>query len=180
MKSITYKRANTDQELKQILILQHANYSTAISEDERIKEGFVTVHHDFKLLKRMNSKCPHTIAKYEDNVVGYALSMVKDFKEDIPVLKPMFQQIDNCLKPNQTYLVMGQICIDKRYRKKGVFRNLYNFMKQQLKPEFDMVVTEVDVLNKRSLNAHYAIGFKPLHIYNSNNQEWALIYWDWT
>ena len=53
-------------------------------------------------------------------------------------------------------------------------------MKQQLKPEFDMVVTEVDVLNKRSLNAHYAIGFKPLHIYNSNNQEWALIYWDWT
>ena len=51
-------------------------------------------------------------------------------------------------------------------------------MKQQLIPEFDMVITEVDVANSRSLNTHYAIGFKPLHKYNSNNQECALVCWE--
>lgn len=135
--------------------------------------------HDFEILKKMNDRCAHIIAKHQDNVVGYALCMLKEFKDDIEVLKPMFQQIDNCLKSNKTYLIMGQICIDKAYRKQGIFRELYNCMRQQLQSEFAMVITEVDLENTRSLNAHCAIGFKDLHFYNSNNQEWALIFWDW-
>ncbi|MEJ2113208.1 MAG: GNAT family N-acetyltransferase [Flavobacteriaceae bacterium] len=178
MSKIVYKRVNTDKELQQILEIQRVNYPTVVSREDRIKEGFVTVKHDFELLKSMNNMCAHIIAKHEDKVVGYALCMLKDFKNKIEVLKPMFQQIEICLKSNQTYIVMGQICIDKSYRKQGIFRRLYNYMKQQLIPEFDMIITEVDVANSRSLNAHYAIGFKLLHIYNSNNQEWALVCWE--
>ena len=176
---IEYKRAKTDLELNQILELQRANIPSIISEDEKKKEGFVTVHHTLEILKAMNDKCAHIIAKHQDKVVGYALCMLKEFKEDIEVLKPMFNQIDNSLKSNQTYMTMGQVCVDKAYRKQGVFRGLYNYMKQQLQLEFDMVITEVDVKNTRSVNVHYAIGFEDLHFYNSNNQEWALIFWDW-
>jgi len=175
---VVYKRAQSNIELNQILELQQENYPTSVSEEERIKEGFVTVRHDFELLKMMNDKCPHILAVHNEKIIGYALCMLKEFKDEIEVLKPMFQQIKNCLKSNQTYMVMGQICIDKSYRKQGVFRGLYNYMKQQLRPEFDMVITEVDVANSRSLNAHYAIGFKSLHTYNSNNQEWALVSWE--
>ena len=80
---IEYKRAKTDLELNQILELQRSNIPSIISEDEKKKEGFVTVHHTLEILKAMNDKCAHIIAKHQDKVVGYALCMLKEFKEDI-------------------------------------------------------------------------------------------------
>jgi len=178
MSSIIYTRVNSNEDLKQILQLQHLNIPSAISENEKQQEGFVTVQHGFGILKAMNDKCPHIIAKNNQKVVGYTLCMLKEFKEEIDVLKPMFKNIDNCLKQNEAYVVMGQVCIDKAFRKQGVFRGLYNFMKKQLHTEYDLIVTEVDIANTRSLNAHYAIGFKTLYSYCSNNQDWNILYLD--
>ena len=180
MVKIRYKTAKTNEELYQILELQCANIPSVISKEESVKEGFVTVHHDFEILKAMNDKCPHIIAKNNGNVIGYTLCMLKEFKEDIEVLKPMFQQIDNCIKNGETYFTMGQVCVDKSFRKQGVFRGLYTFMKQEMSSKFNMIITEVDQKNSRSLNAHYAIGFKLLHTYNSNGQDWVLLSWDWS
>lgn len=180
MKEIVYKRAETNEELIQILALQTDNLAHRISEEDIKKEGFVTVHHDFELLKAMNDSCAHCIAKKADKVVGYALSMTRDFKEKIDVLKPMFEQIDNNLKPNINYMVMGQICIDKAFRKQGIFKGLYQFMCQQLQHDFDAIITEVDATNTRSLDAHYAVGFKCLMTYRADNQNWKLISWDMT
>lgn len=177
---IIYKRANTNEELKQILQLQKNNLPLTISEIEKKKEGFVTAQHDLKILNAMNNKCAHVIAKSNDRVVGYALCMLKEFKEDITVLRPMFKKIEDCLKNNETYIVMGQICIDKTFRKQGIFKKMYQYMRQQLQLDFDMIITEVDQKNIRSLNAHYAVGFKLLNSYNSNQQDWALISWDWS
>ena len=177
--NIIYKRVETNQELHQILDLQHANIPSVISEDEKQQEGFVTVHHSFEILKAMDNKCPHIIAKSNGKVVGYALCMLKNFKEEIEVLKPMFQQIDACLKQDETYFVMGQICIDKAFRKRGIFHGMYAFMKQEMAPKYSMIITEVDEKNTRSLNAHYAVGFKLLRAYNTSQQNWILITWDW-
>lgn len=180
MKNIIYKKAGTNEELHQILELQQANILSSISKEESNSEGFVTVQHDFKILKAMNDICAHTIAKSNGKVVGYALSMVKEFKEDIEVLKPMFKKIDSCVGPNLSYITMGQVCIDKAFRKQGIFRGLYNAMKEHVKQEFDAIITEVDKNNIRSLNAHYAIGFKMLYSYRSNDQDWELIIWNIT
>ncbi len=176
MSNIVYKRAQTKEELQQILALQRANIPSAISKNEKEAEGFVTVHHTFEILNAMNAKCPHVIATYKEKVIGYALCMHPEFKNDIEVLKPMFEQIDACLKGDKSYLVMGQICIDKAFRKRGVFRGLYNFMREELQSRFDMIVTEVDEANVRSMNAHFAIGFKVLYSYHSNQQDWKIIY----
>ena len=180
MENIIYKRAQTVEELQQILELQRANIPSVISKEESVKEGFVTVHHNFEILKAMNDKCPHIIAKSNGKVIGYTLCMLKEFKEEIEVLKPMFQQIDNCLNSGETYFTMGQVCVDKTFRKQGIFRGLYAFMKQEMSSEYDMIITEVDEKNTRSLNAHYATGFKLLHAYKSNEQDWALMSWDWS
>jgi predicted GNAT family N-acyltransferase len=178
LNNIIYKRAETNQELRQILELQYANIPSAISKDEKQQEGFVTVHHSFEVLKAMNDKCPHIIAKNNQRVIGYTLCMLKEFKEKIEVLKPMFKNMDKCLNQNQTYVVMGQVCIDKAFRKQGVFRGLYSVVKKQLQTEFDLIITEIDITNTRSLNAHYAIGFKNLYSYRSNQQDWNIIYLD--
>ena len=70
------------------------------------------------------------------------------FKNEIDILKPMFQQIEESLKDQDplfsNYIAMGQVCVDKNYRKKGIFRGLYNFMKKELKSDYTCIITEVD------------------------------------
>jgi predicted GNAT family N-acyltransferase len=172
---IHFKTTSTTVELNQILALQQENLPEAISEEEQIIEGFVTVHHTFDLLKRMNDVCAHIIAIYKGEVVGYSLCMHPKFGDEIEVLQPMFAEIKNVIPEGDCYIVMGQICIEKGYRRQGVFRKLYETMLQEIQPQFKSIITEVDLKNSRSLQAHYAVGFQLLSTYHSGGQDWALI-----
>jgi ribosomal protein S18 acetylase RimI-like enzyme len=175
---IQYQLTSTKEELVQIIALQQKNLPQNISLDEQQAQGFVTVQHSFNFLEKMHNSHPHIIATYNNKVIGYALCMLQEFKSDIPILVPMFNQIENTIchqKKNINYVVMGQICIDKNYRKKGVFRGLYTFMKQTLSKKYNAIITEVDVKNTRSLNAHKAVGFEIFNRYKSNHQNWELI-----
>lgn len=176
---ISYSETSKDEELVQILDLQQANLPNQISEVEKNQEGFVTVSHDFELLKQMHEACAHTIALDQQKVVGYALSMHRQFGDRIAVLIPMFQQIDlltpKFLENPHNYVVMGQVCIDKPYRKQGIFRGLYTHMKSRLIPPFEAIITEVAAQNQRSMEAHYAIGFERMSRYSSGGQDWELM-----
>ena len=175
MLSIEYKRCGDTDELKQILAIQKRNLSPVLSEHEKEDEGFLTVSHDLEILERMNNTCAHIIAKSGSVVAGYALCMHPKHAEDIPILKPMFKKIDTILSSEVKYMAMGQICIDKSFRRKGIFSGLYNFMRAQLKEEYDLIITEVDSANIRSLGAHYKIGFRDILVYQSNKRTWHLI-----
>jgi GNAT superfamily N-acetyltransferase len=180
MKTIHYKRASTLAELEQIRTLQLQNSSQNISSEEKLQEGFVTVQHSVALLEQMNSACAHIIAKDNDILVGFALVMLPDFRRQIAVLIPMFERIDELLPKDKTYVVMGQICVDKNYRKQGIFRGLYHFYREELQHQFDYLITEVATINIRSIQAHHAIGFKIIDTYHEDGIEWNIILWDWT
>ena len=122
MKTILYKRASTLDELEQIRTLQLQNSSQNITSEEKLQEGFVTVQHSVALLEQMNSACAHIIAKDEEKVVGFALVMLSSFRNEIEVLIPMFERIDDLIPNDKSYVIMGQICVDKNYRKQGIFR----------------------------------------------------------
>jgi predicted GNAT family N-acyltransferase len=173
---IQYKTASSSEELHQILALQRANLPISLSSEEKHQEGFLTVHHEFYILKRMNDVCPHIIAVDNNVLVGYTLCMHTKFGEEIEILKPMFNETERLTTPFKTYVVMGQVCVAKKYRKQGVFRKLYTKMKETTFPEFDAIVTEVAATNMRSLEAHYAIGFKTLSKHRTNDRDWFLIY----
>lgn len=175
---ILYTRASCDYELNQILALQNKNILSSISSGEREQEGFVTVSHTFGILKRMNDACPHIIAKDGDLVVGYALTMLKEFRDEISILSAMFETAAELLG-NKNYLAMGQICISKEYRKQGIFREMYSFYKEELQNEFDCLLTEVATNNRRSLNAHLSIGFETLKTQVTNGISWELMCWNW-
>lgn len=185
---ISLTTVSSRKELLQILTLQKQNLPQAVSETERLSEGFVTVHHTYSLLENMNAVQPHIIAKYRDDVIGYALCMHPKFGDDIDILKPMFVEIDIAISSRETrslfsqltadnFIVMGQVCIHKRYRKQGIFRQLYNHMKLKTQEKYAYIITEVDAKNARSLHAHYAVGFKDLKTYQALGQEWKLIIW---
>lgn len=172
---IFYTKASTNLELKQILKLQEQNLPRNLSKEEKLQQGFLTVQHSIDILQRMQEKCPHTIAKSNDKVIGYALSMTKDFASDIAVLKPMFMEIEKSVY-NTNYITMGQICIDKEYRGLGVFKGLYQFMKTEIcASKYSSIITEIDIKNSRSLRAHQSAGFTLLKDYKSDGKNWRLV-----
>jgi L-amino acid N-acyltransferase YncA len=164
-----------------MLALQQRNLPQNITKAEAQEQGFVTVEHDEDLLWEMNQKYPHTIAMADDKIVGYALVMTQNFKHRIPILLPMFAQIDKLAYQGKSlsayrYFIMGQVCIDKAFRGKGIFKGLYQAMGEQLKNDFDFIITEVSHRNTRSLRAHEKVGFKTLLDYQSpDGEHWKMI-----
>jgi len=175
-----------NQQISQILKLQLDNHQTALLDDEIIKEGFVTCKHEFQLLQRMNQPIPHIIATWEDRVVGYCLVMSIEHRNALEVLKSMFQMIEQLQYNGQDltkggYVTMGQVCISKEHRKKGLFKKMYHHFRERLSPDYDYCITEVATSNTRSLQAHEAVGFENLLSYKADDgKSWELIIWDWT
>ncbi|NNL09310.1 MAG: N-acetyltransferase [Croceitalea sp.] len=172
---IHYKQASDLSELEQILALQKVNLPQNITAEEMNKEGFVTVEHDLRLLKKMNDVCPHTIATIDNEVVGYALSMHPKFETEIEVLKPLFNAIPSKYKLAENFMVMGQICISKAHRGQGIFRGLYHQMKYFMPKTFPNIITSIDTNNQHSYAAHKAIGFIDLSIYYTKGKSWHLV-----
>ncbi|MEM8527515.1 MAG: GNAT family N-acetyltransferase [Bacteroidota bacterium] len=180
----TFTTASTDQDLHQILALQQLNLPKNISIEESRTQGFLTVEHDFEILKSMNEACPHIIAKVEEQVVGYTLVMLEQFKDRIPILVPMFEKVNqlawnNCIIGEMEYFIMGQVCVEKAWRGKGIFSGLYRQMKTELAERFDCIITEIATRNTRSMRAHEKVGFEVLEIYEGEIEEWAIVGWDW-
>ena len=176
---ISYHRAASDEELHQILALQKQNLKSILSENDKQVEGFVSVSHTFDVLKRMNNACPHVVAKSNGKVVGYALCMLNQFRNEVPELIDMFNYLDAVAVSkgltDLKYFIMGQICIAKDFRKQGIFKGLYAYMRAELSSEFDAVVTEVNTKNRRSSEAHRAVGFQLLDMHTEVGENWELI-----
>jgi ribosomal protein S18 acetylase RimI-like enzyme len=183
--NIIFTTVTTDKEIQQLLDLQQRNLTKNISEDVANNQGFLTVVHNFELLSRMNQSVPQIIAKDGDEVVAYALVMPESFRFDIPVLRAMFELMDDLeykgkLIKNTKYYVMGQICVAKDYRGMGIFDGLYAKHKAELSDRFELCVTEIAKRNLRSLAAHKRVGFEIIHEYFDVNypELWEVVAWD--
>jgi len=178
---IIYTTSKTLDELTQIQQLQAENHRSNLSIELQSSDGFLTVKHSLQLLEQMNIVTPHIIAKEGDHVVGYALGMSKDFVSRIPELRMMFEMIDH-VKTDEfdlsamDYIIMGQICVKKDYRGKGIFQGLYQLYFERYKGTFPFVITEVAVRNSKSLQAHQKVGFRIIHQYIEKDvDEWAIL-----
>ena len=181
---VRYKYAETDEELRQILQLQQQNLPENIDANTRVQQGFVTVKHDLDLLRRMNSAHPHVIAIDGERLVGYTLVMLPDFRDQIPVLVPMFNRLDGLYfrgrkLGDMRYFVMGQVCVDRDYRGTGVFAGLYHQMRSFMQSTFDLNVTQIATRNTRSIRAHEKVGFETIEKYASGGEDWAVVAWNW-
>jgi len=118
-------------------------------------------------------------------VIAYLLAMTVYSKADIPALIPMFELFDQTPfreKPisGYTYLVVGQVCVDKNYRGQGVLDQCYEAYKKQFQSKYDFAITEIAIKNQRSINAHKRIGFSEIHCYEApNGEEWSIVVWEW-
>jgi hypothetical protein len=140
--------------------LQKQNLPQNLSKKIIREEGFLTVEHDFNLLWKMNAAFPHTLATENGKVIGHTLSMHPQFGNEIELFRSMFKKTKTLVPSNSKYLVMGQICVAKTQRGLGIFRRLYKNMQRFTNDSFDIIITEVDIKNTRSMNAHKSVGFE--------------------
>jgi GNAT superfamily N-acetyltransferase len=174
----------TTDELQQILTLQENNLLQQLTPEERESQGFVTLRHDLATLQKMHELSPSIIIKNDKEVVAYALTMAPGCRRLIPGLEPMYTLLDKLSWKDQPlsscrYYVMGQICIDKPYRGKGLFEMLYHYHREIYHPQYDLFITEIATRNHRSLRAHEKVGFKIVHTHRDELDEWAVVVWQW-
>ena len=171
-------------ELQQILDLQKQNHIKNIDNNEMQSQGFVTMRHSIEVLQKMHDLSPSVIIKDDDKVVAYALVMLRACRQLFPPLEPMFAVFDQLTWKNKplngySFYAMGQICVAKEYRGRGLFDMLYQKHKELFQPTYDFIITEVSTRNHRSMRAHERLGFKTIKIYRDELDEWAVVIWDW-
>jgi hypothetical protein len=185
--------ASSDEDLQRILYLQANNLPKNISQEEAQSEGFVTVEHDFDLLKRMNSPHPHVVARdaLTAQVIGYVLVMLPTFRTDIPVAAPMVDQIEQVVYQGQRlkssnidkndnkdmFVLVGQLCVEKAYRGLGVSAAMYREYQCRMEPHFHHVVAVVSSRNVRSMRAHEKVGFQVVRRYGASQDghDWVIL-----
>ncbi len=157
---VVYSTVKSQNEILQVLDLLKKYLPKNLTEDEINSQGFVTVIHSYDTLKKMNDIEKSIIAKNDNLVIGYLLAMTKESRNDIPVLIPMFEVFDNVIYDSKKissykYLVVGQVCIAKYWRGRGILDDCYLGYKKHFSSKYDFAITEIDVSNKRSINAHF-------------------------
>jgi GNAT superfamily N-acetyltransferase len=178
------KLATTIRELEGILQLQRANLSRHISREEAATEGFVTAEYTLDFLQQMHAAGPSIIAVENETVVGYALVAAPAIKGQHALLDDLFAAVDKLMYKykklgEQTYVLVGQLCVAKTHRGQGLATRLYQFYQQQYSPQYEYCITDVITSNQRSLLAHQKTGFEVIHRFSWGGAEWDIVLWDW-
>lgn len=181
---LTITTVSDVNELQQIHQLNRKNLKSNVSLLEQQQEGFVTWAYPLDLLEKMHELAPSVIIKDKDAVVGYALTALNKarvFHKELDSFLHSLEGIKYKMKPLSAYnfYCMGQICIDKEYRGRGLVNALYQKHKELYGNKYDFILTEISPRNERSLNAHTKIGFTPIHRFSDDHGEWDIVVWDW-
>lgn len=185
MSSLIYTTSKSEKDLLGIIELQKNNLPANLTPEEISSQGFLTVIHSLSDLKKMNDIEQHIICKDKEKVIAYLLAMTSKSKNDIPILLPMFETFIKVINKGKAvslynYIVVGQVCVDKNYRGKGVLDKCYEEYKKCFKERYDFAITEIVSTNLRSINAHKRIGFSEVYTYNSPIMErWSIVIWEW-
>lgn len=178
------KLVTTITELKQIAELSAINLKTVVDEREKLDQGFITWQYNLELLEKMHKIAPSVIVTLNEEVVGYALVALHETAAVHPDQKTMLEYWSTLEYKGEplnsySYYMMGQICIAKEHRGKGLFDKLYQYHKEIYSSKYEMLLTEISTSNHRSLRAHEKVGFKTIHTYRDHMDEWNVVVWEW-
>lgn len=182
---VIFTKAENPSDLEEILALQKRNLAISLSREEIDEQGFVTVDHSYAQLQRLNELEKQVVAKYNGVVVGYLLAMTIASRWDIPILQPMFAEFEKLFFEGKKigeyhYLVVGQVCIDRAFRGKGILDDCYAAYREFYGRHYDFAITEIAATNHRSLRAHKRVGFIELATYTGPDAvSWVVVLWDW-
>lgn len=182
MDEIVITRAQ-EKDLPQIKALQLANLSKNLSDEEKASEGFLTADYSLDLLQVMHREAPAVVAK-DREVVGYVLAVTKSLYGSHDLLNHLMDDLKGLSfqgKPlsDHNYVIVGQLCLAKGYRGRGLVSLLYEAFRVAFSPQHSLAVTEVAVSNPRSLRAHERAGFQIVRTKSYEGVLFHTIAWPW-
>jgi ribosomal protein S18 acetylase RimI-like enzyme len=172
-------------DLERILALQADNLRSVVSAEDARREGFVTVAHTLDVLEAMHAIAPSIVARAGADLAGYALVMPVEARTLVPILEPMFRLFETLSwrgRPlgDTAYYVMGQICVARDHRGRGVVDAMYREHRARYADRYALCVTEIATRNERSMRVHARVGFEVVTTYRDETDEWAVVAWDWS
>ena len=95
----------------------------------------------------------------------------------------MFEQFGRCrwrgrALTDYRFFVGGQVCVHRAYRGQRLMPRLYHEIRQIVRSDYDLCVTEIAARNVVSLRAHERMGFEAISTYADEQEEWVLVAWD--
>ena len=181
---ITIKLVSEESELEGISQLQKLNHYQYIDKPEALSQGYVSAEYPINFLKEMHHAHPSVIAKHGKAVIGYALVSPKSIRHSHALLGELFDVVDTVnfkgtLLKDSNYVAVGQLCVAKEFRGKGISKLLYNHFKENLSNKFDYCITDVATNNAPSLKAHLSTGFEIVDSQVYGGIHWHIVLWDW-
>lgn len=138
--------------------LNAENFIANLSVEER-RDGFLSAVFTIEQVAAMAGDLGVTIALDQGEVVGFVCAFRNDFDHGSPVVAKMIESYDRAmfegklLAQYETY-AYGPVCIDRRYRRKGLLRGLYEAQKSDLAGQFEVGVALIARDNLHSMDAH--------------------------
>ncbi len=145
-------------DIQGVLALQELYLVSNLSEEEK-KSGFVTTPFTIEQLTYVINNEGLFIAKYDHKIIAYIFAESWQFFSQWPIFEHMIS-----LFPKLSFLDFeitstssfqyGPICIDKKYRGKGLINSLFEFMRIHVVKKYPLSLTFINKTNAPSLKAH--------------------------
>lgn len=141
-----------------ILALQELYLVSNLSEEEK-ESGFVTTPFTVAQLTEVIKQEGLFIAKDKSKIIAYIFGASWDYFSQWPIFNHMtalfpslkFEDFEITTTNSFQY---GPICIDKKYRGKGLINLFFEFMRIQMLKRYPLSVTFINKTNKPSKKAH--------------------------
>ncbi len=180
---IQYRNANFE-DLPGISDLQQRYHVSTIPEDEKA-DGFVTtLFSDDQFRALITQEQGLAIACADAQIIGYAMAASWDFWSAWPLFQhmiadlPKTQYLGQTLSTENSYQY-GPICLDKAWRSKGVFENLFEFSRLQMAERFPIMITFINQINPRSYAAHTRkVGMELIKTFDFNSNHYYELGYD--
>jgi len=145
-------------DIEGVLALQELYLVSNLSEEEK-KSGFVTTPFTIEQLTYVIHNEGLFIAKDDNKIIAYIFAESWLFFSQWPIFENMislfpklsFQDFEITSVSSFQY---GPICIDKKYRGKGLINFLFEFMRIHVMKKYPLSLTFINKTNAPSLKAH--------------------------
>jgi hypothetical protein len=146
------------EDIEGVLALQELYLVSNLSEDEK-KSGFVTTPFSVDQLTFVINNEGLFIAKDDKKIIAYIFAESWDFFSQYPIFKYMISLFPNLkfqdFEINSiSSFQYGPICIDKKYRGKGLINLLFELMRIHVMKKYPLSLTFINKTNAPSLKAH--------------------------
>ncbi|SEA85156.1 GNAT family N-acetyltransferase [Pedobacter hartonius] len=178
------KFVSEDEELVQIAALSLENSPSMVPDELKEKEGYVTWNYPIEDLRVLHQISPSIIVKDGDKVVAYVVILLQESEEVYKPLKDLLDLLRSITYQGKSVFdykiyMLGQDCVHRDYRGKGVIKLLFDFQKEHFASRFELGLSAISVHNPLSQKVHERLGAQTIYVLPVESDTWNIVAWDW-